>query len=169
MPRNIRQVRVHGNTAFVTLTKGYVAIIDADDLEIVNTSNWYASVKPRTVYAIRAVYNNGAQHILRLHRIIMKAPFGMEVDHINGNGLDNRKINLRVVSKSENAKNRRIGLNNRSGFKGVSWSKKSGKWLSQIQHNGIVIYLGYYASKEEAYEAYCKASEKYHGEFGSNI
>jgi len=169
MPRNIRQVRVHGNTAFVTLTKGYVAIIDADDLEIVNTSNWYASVKPRTVYAIRAVYNNGTQQILRLHRIIMKAPFGMEVDHINGNGLDNRKINLRVVSKNENAKNKRMNLNNSSGFKGVSWSNKRGKWLSQIQHDGTAIYLGCYLSKEEAYEVYCAASEKYHGEFGSNI
>ena len=169
MPRNIRQVRVHGNTAFVTLTKGYVAIIDADDLEIVNTSNWYASVKPRTVYAIRAVYNNGTQQILRLHRIIMKAPFGMEVDHINGNGLDNRKINLRVVSKNENAKNKRMNLNNISGFKGVSWSNKRGKWLSQIQHDGTAIYLGCYLSKEEAYEVYCAASEKYHGEFGSNI
>jgi hypothetical protein len=92
-------------------------------------------------------------------------------DHIPGYHIDrdktnNNLLNLRFCSHSENQRNHEIQRNNTSGYKGVSWSNKAKKWLSQIQINRKGTFLRYFNTKEEAYEAYKKASQEYHGEFG---
>ena len=87
------------------------------------------------------------------------------IDHIDGNGLNNRIENLRDATLFENARNRGPQRNSKSGIKGVYWHVASGRWQAKIQHYGKGKNLGYYATPEEAREAYCKAAKELHGEF----
>jgi hypothetical protein len=129
---SIRPIRVDGDVAYVPLTKGYVAVIDALDVHLVERWNWGAKQDARTVYAKRGFKCGGRQHSLLIHRVILEAPAGVEVDHINGNGLDNRRSNLRLATKSQNMQNMRLSRINTSGFKGVCWDKDRGKWRAHI-------------------------------------
>lgn len=86
-------------------------------------------------------------------------------DHINGNTLDNRRSNLRVVTRTQNNQNVTIRKHNKSGYKGVSLEKKTGRWVAVIQANNKRIHLGTFDTPEEAYAAYCEAAKKYHGKF----
>lgn len=101
----------------------------------------------------------------KLHRLIMNAPKGMSIDHINGDKSDNRKSNLRICTNSENLRNRGSQSNNTSGYKGVSWSKELKKWRTQICINKKHIHVGLFKDKIEAAKAYNEAAIKYHGEF----
>ena len=89
----------------------------------------------------------------------------MVVDHINGNGLDNRRSNLRVCTRSENGMNRGKNKNNKSGYKGVAWHEKAKLWRATLGLKGKIIHLGDFADKSEAYRAYVEACKKYHKEF----
>ena len=102
-----------------------------------------------------------------LHRFIMNAPIGMEVDHINGNPLDNRKENLRICMRSQNSRNVRMHKDNKTGWKGVYCDKRKiiNKWSSRILVNGKSISLGYYHCPTAAHFAYCRAAVKYHEDF----
>jgi hypothetical protein len=105
------------------------------------------------------------------HRIIWKMikekdPNGY-IDHINGNGSDNRIENLREATCGNNKMNSTIYKNNKSGLKGAYWDKYKNKWFSQIRVNGNKIFLGRFNSIEEAHKAYCKAAMNYHGEFAN--
>ena len=108
-----------------------------------------------------------------MHRIIWEMhngpiPDGMEVDHINHVRTDNRIENLRLVSRLENCKNRKLNSNNTSGFNGVSWSKRDGKWLAYIYINKKRIRLGLYSDISKAIAAREKAnlSHKFHKNHG---
>lgn len=100
-----------------------------------------------------------------LHRVVMNAPDGVKVDHINGDGLDNRKENLRMCTNSENAWNRRKNKDNTSGFTGVNWNKLKQRWMSRVQANGKRIHIGYFDSIEEAVTARDEVAKILHGEF----
>ncbi len=102
-----------------------------------------------------------------MHREILGLDHGdrRQVDHINGDGLDNRKENLRICDTSKNVINRSIGKINTSGYKGVNWRKKSKKWVARIGFNNKRIYLGDFNNKEDAARAYDTAALKYYGEF----
>lgn len=102
-----------------------------------------------------------------MHRLITGAGAGQQVDHINGNKLDNRRSNLRLCTQSENMRNRGATALNTSGFKGVHWSANDRKWRAGIKVEGKRIFLGLYLSKEEAAEAYNRAAESLHGLFAS--
>lgn len=112
----------------------------------------------------RVVYRNiGIDGQLYLtHRIVWLLHYGVwpkgMIDHLNGNGIDNRVENLRDTTNQENQKNRRMHLNNTSGITGVSW--KSGKWLAQITINGKQNHIGCFDDKDKAAEAYRKAADK---------
>jgi len=166
MSKKIRLIRVEGNVAYIPLTKGETAIIDASDVDIVSGWNWstWAIAGIANKYAVR-VSSNPKKTIL-MHRAIMSAMHGMEVDHVNGNGLDNRKCNLRIATRSQNAMNSRIAKNNKSGIKGVYWNKKREKWIAKITCERREIYLGEYKKIDDAAEAYKNASAKFHAEFG---
>jgi hypothetical protein len=98
---------------------------------------------------------NGGAKSVYLHRVIMNAPDGLDVDHINHNKLDNRKENLRVVSRSQNCMNRKgPDRDNTSGYRGVTWSKKAKKWQAQL---AITHFIGYFENREEAAAAARKA------------
>ncbi len=161
----IRPIRIEGNIAYVPLTKGYEAIIDAEDVPLVEGFNWIASVERNTVYAVRRE-GSGCRREIRMHRVIMGDPDGLQVDHRHGNGLDNRRSNLRVATGLQNSRNARIRKDNSSGFKGVSWNKSARKWHARIKVDGSRINLGNYETPEAAHAAYAKASAELHGEFG---
>ena len=169
--KEIRQIRVEGNFAYVPLTKGYEAVIDAADVPLVIGFNWCAhEIRKkgflRKVYAVRTVHHSGRNLTMLMHRVVLNAESGLEVDHRDSDGLNNRRSNLRPATPSENRKNQVIGSRNTSGFKGVSWHRRAQKWLVQIHSEGKRTYLGLFADIEAAAAAYASASEKVHGEFG---
>lgn len=167
MKRTARTFRFSGEVAYIPLPCGREAVIDASDAHLVDGLNWSGANRPRTVYVQRTNWDGAKSQIVRLHRVITGVPSGFEVDHINGDGLDNRRSNLRVVTKSENRLNVRRRLDNSSGVKGVSWNKEKGCWQSYIRSQGKKVHLGYFEDLPAAQRAYARASEKFHGKFGS--
>lgn len=159
-PKALRPILIEGNLAFIPLTKGYEAIIDAEDVPLVNGRNWRALVCPRATYAVASGVRTAY-----LHRTIMGEPEGMEVDHRDGNGLNCRRENLRAASVAQNAMNRGAQSNNTSGFKGVTWHKKRKRWQAQIHLNRKQVFLGYFDDPVAAHGAYCAACVQLHGEF----
>lgn len=156
-----RPIRVDGNVAYVPLTRGCEAIIDAEDAERVGQWNWYYGTK----YVHRTDRSSGKQKTVKLHRYLMGEPDCL-VDHKNGNRLDNRKSELRLATKTQNGANSKMPTRNKSGFKGAHWHKVTNKWRAQIRHNCKSIHLGLFETPEQAHAAYVSASQKYHGAFG---
>ncbi len=161
----VRPIRIDGDIAYVPLTRGYESVIDAADVHLVDSWNWYARVKQHTNYAVRNNYQEGTRRNAYIHRVVMAAPDDMHVDHINGNGLDNRRSNLRIATMSQNLRNQRLSKLNTSGFKGVCFDKGTGRWLAQIVLHGKNHFLGRFVTPELANAAREAASEKLHGEF----
>jgi HNH endonuclease len=142
----------------VPLTRGKVAIIDAEDAEAVLPFKWCA----RGPYAMS---NLGNKCLVYLHRFLLSAPPGFEVDHIDGNGLNNRRSNLRLATRGQNRQNSRIRSNNVSGYQGVSWNSGRGMWRADIRLNGRAKFLGHFQMKEQAAIAYNDAARILFGEF----
>jgi len=152
----------------IPLIKGQVALIDDEDYELVSQYKWYASwcSSTNSFYAISKVEDKSTY----LHRLIMGLKHGNknQVDHVNHNPLDNRKINLRVVSGSQNQRNRKgAQTNSKSGVLGVSWVKTRNKWFAQIQVHGKNINLGRYSKIDDAIQARNEGVIKYHGQIGT--
>lgn len=161
MSKPKRQLIDNGNgTHSVPLTRGMVAIIDSSDAPSVGTLNWCAVRYSRTWYACS---RRNRKHVY-LHREVMGHPVDKDVDHRNLNGLDCRRENLRVASKSQNAHNAPAQRRNTSGFKGASLHR-TGRWLSQIRVRGHTHYLGLHDTPELAHAAYGAAAERLCGEF----
>jgi hypothetical protein len=131
----------------VELANGVATVIDSTDARLVAGLKWHLVAKRYVGTKIkgREVY---------LHRFLMNATPGLEVDHINGDTLDNRRANLRVVTHRTNIANRtRLNRNNTSGVTGVSWDRSVGKWMAHITINRRRKTLGVYLRKEDAIEA----------------
>ncbi len=137
-------------TKEIKLTRGHIALVDDTDYEWLNQFKW-TFMPPG--YAMRRINQHRAQkpQTLLMHRMIMEPIGGKEIDHINRDGLDNRRENLRVVSRSQNLRNRRAFKNNKSGYKGVSFNKQTGKWRMQIHRD--------FDSMEEASHAFEELSK----------
>jgi AP2 domain/HNH endonuclease len=145
----------------VPLTKGFVCVVDDADASLVSGPYWYAH-KSRTKWYAAA--NVDGKRIM-MHRLIMAAPAEVEVDHRDGDGLNNRRANLRRASHQENGFNKKLYENNTSGFIGVTWHKKLGKWRAQIRKGGRHHSLGCYLDPRDAALAYNAAALKLFGEF----
>ena len=139
----------------IPLTQGKFAIVDADDYEWLSQWKWCARKGTSAWYAIR----NGDN---RMHRIIINTPSGMDTDHINGNGLDNRKCNLRMCSRSQHHYNRKP---KKGKYKGVNIGGYTNKWQARITVKGKRISLGYYKTKKDAALAYDNAAKKCCGNY----
>jgi hypothetical protein len=163
--RRVRPIRVEGNLAYITLTRGYEAVIDAADVPLVDRWNWCAAVTPRSVYAKRKGERDGEPATIYLHRAILAVPADLEADHINCDGLDNRRVNLRQATPAQNSRNSRRPRVNSSGLKGVSWSKRDRKWQAHINVNGVGQALGQFDTATAAHAAYCRAAIRHHGDF----
>ena len=167
MTKQSREIRIVGDLAYIPLTQGKEAIIDADDLHLIGGRLWCAKEGRNTFYAFRIEGSVGREKHFRMHRVIMGNPDkSVVVDHIDGNGLNNTRSNLRLVTASENSRNSKLSKRNTSGYKGVYWQKSLNKWGAKICLEKKQHFLGYFNTPEEAYEVYCLASKRLHGEFG---
>jgi len=154
----------------IPLTQGKYAIVDPDDYKRLNKHKWHVYRGRKTFYAARSYRKkDGRKSILPMHRQILKVPDGLLVDHINQNGLDNRKANLRPATAAQNIINRAKYKNRNYGskYKGVIWHRRYKCWQAQIKTNCKLIYLGSFKDEVEAAKAYDEAAKKYHGEFAS--
>lgn len=161
----VRPIRIEGNIAYVTLTKGYEAIIDAEDAHLVEGFNWHAKIFRHTCYAKSspaAAKVLGSQY---MHRIIAKTPINMITDHIDRNGLNNKKDNLRHATGSENNCNTEAYCNNKSGIKGVHWCNTKKRWKAQVRFKGYQKHLGYFRNIEDAKMAREEGCKLIHKEF----
>uniref|UniRef100_A0A6H1ZQL7 Putative homing endonuclease n=1 Tax=viral metagenome TaxID=1070528 RepID=A0A6H1ZQL7_9ZZZZ len=150
----------------IRLTQNKVALVDDEDFEYLNQFKWYAHKYPNTYYAVRHIrLANGKQATIPMHRVILNVPKGMETDHKNQNGWDNRRMNLRICTRQENMMNRNSYKNSSSRFKGVVWHKRNKKWQAQIRYNGRTIYLGRSFSEREASFMYDKKAIELFGKF----
>jgi hypothetical protein len=151
-------------TKQIPLSQGKFAIVDDADYEWLNQWKWTAdkSASSDTWYARRGE-GRPSRKKSHMHRVIMNAPDGMEVDHVNGDGLDNRRENLRICTRAQNAHNTGIHPRNTTGFKGVSRTRQG--FVAQMVINGKHIYIGTFKSPEEAAKAWDESAKKNHGEF----
>jgi len=147
----------------IPLNQGKYAKIDKEDLALIENRSWTYSQG----YAVCTAPGNWKhQRVISMHRRILDlTDKKIHVDHINHDGLDNRRQNIRVCTHSQNLKNRNLSSNNTSGYHGVYFLKSSGTWYARIIVNGLLIHLGHYAEKEDAIAARMKAEKKFFGEF----
>jgi hypothetical protein len=141
----------------IPLTQGKVTLVDDEDYERFIKWNWIAMLNNSSGrwYAYRNDRILGKRVRIWMHREILGLRPGRipEVDHKNGDGLDNRRANLRVANRSNNSCNKRARLDNTSGYKDVVFDKRSGKWLVQVQLDSKRVHLGYYRDKLDAVHA----------------
>lgn len=145
---------------------GQSVICDQADAHLVSGSQWRFVERNRgKYYVVRGPFNGRERY---LHRLIIGAQQGQIVDHINGNTLDNRRCNLRIVTASQNGFNKspRKIRNRASRFKGVGLCKQTGRWRAMISDGDRYIHLGRFDSEAHAAFAYDTASLQFHGEFG---
>ena len=146
----------------IKLTQNKVALIDDGDFELLSRFTWHAQNIRGRWYAMRKTSRRADYRSIGMHNEIMGA---LEIDHRNGNGLDNRRENLRRATRSQNIANSKLHLDNTSGTKGVYWDKATQKWRAQIGFNYRVIQLGRFADKKEAIRARREAQQAMFGEF----
>ncbi len=148
----------------IKLTKGYHTIVDNADYELIKDRSWHVAIKPRSCYARCRERIDGKAQEVSMARLLMQPSEGLVVDHINGNGLDNRRENLRVCTYAQNAMNRGKRTST-SKYKAVHKRPDSGKWQATIMLNGKQESLGCYVLEKDAAKAYNKAALKHYGEF----
>ncbi len=143
----------------IKLTQCKVALVDDNDFAWLNQWKWFAAKNKHNWHAQR-----GRAPSLLMHRLILNPPEGYQCDHINGDGLNNQRSNLRICTNSQNQQNR-IHVRGTSCFKGVYWYKPNRKWRSLICLDGKHISLGCFDFEIAAAEAYNEAALKYFGQF----
>lgn len=144
----------------IKLTQGKHALVDDEDFEWLNQWKWsFLS----SGYAVRSRWSLEEKRykMILMHREINKTPKGLTTDHINQNKLDNRKVNLRTVTKSQNAHNSKLFSTNTSGCKGVRYDKRFKNWEARIVSNYQEIYLGSFKNKQQAIKARKEAEQLY--------
>jgi hypothetical protein len=144
---------------------GTVALVDDEDYERLSQYRWRAKGDRDTFYAYTDIYVGGKRKMTSMHSMVIKLGGKPQVDHIDHNGLNNQKSNLRAATHSENQRNRSKEKGNTSGFKGVSFQKSTGQWQASIRIDGTLVYMGCYGTKEEAARAYDLAAKAKHGKF----
>jgi len=145
---------------YIPLTKGKFAIVDAEDYERVAKHKWCVSGSGNHLYACR----NDGHTVILLHRVLMNAPAGMVVDHIDGNRMNNRRNNLRVCTHRQNLHNS-LPHGRTSRFKGVWWDKRRRLWDTRVRCNGVTTHIGLFRDEVEAARAYDRKAYELFGEY----
>lgn len=154
-------------TVQIPLTRGLVAIVDDADVDVVTRYSWYAVSGGKQIwYAVRSISHTVGGGAQPMHSLITGYA---HTDHINGDGLDNRRCNLRETDHSTNQRNSRKRPGTSSQFKGVSWDRRRRRWVGQIRrsHDQNQTHLGYFDDEEEAARAYDAAARDAFGVFAS--
>lgn len=152
----------------IPLTQGKVALVDDSDYEELNKHKWYAhrhATKGR-FYARRNTTINGERITIRMHRQLLGIGEDSKVltDHLDNNGLNNQRNNIRITNTFGNQWNKGKQINNTSGYKGISWHKQRQKWYASIKTNNQLIYLGVFVDINDAVAAYKQAEALLHCE-----
>lgn len=156
----------------IALTQNQIAIVDAADYDWLMQWNWCAQKREDGRYYVLRYERLPVKRWIYMHRVLLNCKDNELADHKNGNGLDNRRENLRTTDYTGNSRNERMNKRNTSGFKGVGWMKElkrrnGGRWYACIVVNAKRIFLGYHPTKEDAARAYNEAAIKHHGEFAN--
>lgn len=152
----------------IQLTQNKTALIDDEDFELVNEFKWCAVQQGRNFYATRGYWNKQTKKTkqIRMHRLIMDVTDPkIEIDHINGDGLNNQRYNLRICTRSQNQRNKRKQNNTTSKYEGVHWHKQHNKWIAKIRINGQRKHLGCFLCEIDAACYYDYYAIKYFDEF----
>lgn len=138
---------------------GLFALVDDEDFERLSKMKWYLNSKRYAISKVKGVS-------ILMHRYILDLNLAsLEVDHVNGDGLDNRKANLRICTHAQNLMNQKTPVSNTSGYKGVHWHKGDKKWHARIYVNFKKIHIGSFNDAKAAAQAYNEAAILYYGEF----
>ena len=148
-------------TRLIPLTQGKYALVDAADFKYLSRYKWHALKGSATYYAVRS----NARKNIRMHRLITNAPKNMLVDHIDHDGLNNTRANLRICTKAQNNRNQRPRKNTTSRYKGVHYDKKAKAYYAKIKHKGKRITIGKFKNETEAAKAYDKEAKKRFGKY----
>lgn len=158
-------IRQHDGSFLVPLTQNLFSVVDAVDAKMVGRYCWQARRGTHTDYAIRTSRATGEpKSTVFMHRLILNPPRDMEVDHRDGDGLNNRRTNLRMCSHVQNSRNQRSRCGS-SEYKGVSWDGNAQKWRASIKQEGRCVYLGSFGTEVSAARAYNEAAVNRFGQF----
>jgi hypothetical protein len=153
----------------IQLSQGKVALVDDDDFGVLNQYVWSAYKDCHTFYAVGRFKIRGNRKMVKMHHIIIGHPLpGYVCDHIDGNGLNNQRHNLRFLTYRESCLNRR-NVSRMSKYPGVVWMNKQKKWASQLWIKGKHKYLGLYSTEEDAFIAYMTIVKKENPQFNTNF
>ena len=157
------------NIHVISLTKGRFAIIDSADSPKVSGMSWQVTTNGGSNEYIKTTLRVEGKNVNRyLHRVITDAPRGMDVDHIDGNGFNNMRENLRLCTRGQNLANRNLDkVRGGMGYLGVTWFKPRGKWKAAVGHNYKEHFVGYFDDPQEAAIARDRMAIALHGEFAS--
>lgn len=143
----------------IQLTKGKEALVDDVDYQLLQYLPWHAE-GIKKLYACHGTFG-------RMHRFIMMADDDMEVDHIDGNSLNNQRNNLRLCTHKQNCQNKGKSKKGSSKYHGVYWNKVNRNWIARIKPDWKGIHIGSFKIEEDAARAYDKEAVKYFGEFAN--
>lgn len=149
----------------IPLTQGKFAIVDDADFEWLNQYKWCAHKVGKSWYAVGWLYYQNRKRQVGIHQLILNTPADMQSDHRNGDGLDNRRSNLRICTSSQNLGNSRKSKRRTSQFKGVYWERARRKWHVEIKVLGKRRHLGRFDDELEAAATYDTAARELFGEF----
>jgi hypothetical protein len=152
----------------IELNQNKIVMIDDEDYDFLMQWRWftYTPNKGKSWYVVRHPEIRPGNKIV-MHREIMKAPEHLHVDHIDHNGLNNQKINLRLCTNAENSRNKSLHRKCSSTYRGVSWHKGCKRWVAQMMFSYKKIHLGCFKSEIEAAKCYDENAKKHFGEFAN--
>lgn len=151
----------------IPLTQGMVAMVDDEDFEYLNQWKWFALKCKGPVYAARnqGQKQGGKHKIILMHRLILNVPKNKEIDHKDGDGLNNLRSNIRICNHQENHFNSRSRINTSSMYKGVYWDGRRKRWRARLGIEGKMKHIGYFNDEIQAALAYNHTATIYFGEF----